>query len=131
MESWLDRTGPVDYLTLPEVARVVIEAIEHRRGTTWNVFEYVLMPSHLHLFFELVQPGLKTCLEQFKRWTAHQSCKVAGLDVNRFWQDEWFDHWSRSDPEDDRIVWYMRQNPVKAKLVEQYEDWPFGSWSRR
>ena len=23
---------------------------------------------------------------------------------------------------------YIRNNPVKARLVQQYTDWPYGSW---
>jgi REP element-mobilizing transposase RayT len=130
MEAWLDRAGPVSHLQRPEVARVIVEAISHREGHRWNMFEYVVMPSHVHLFFELLQPGLKDCLEQFKRWTGHQAAKVAGLDGLRFWQDEWFDHWSRSDEEDDRIIKYMRRNPEKAGLVENHLDWPYGSWAK-
>jgi REP element-mobilizing transposase RayT len=128
MESWLDRTDFAADLQRPDVARMVIDAIRFRQGTTWNMLEYVVMPSHLHLFFELRREGLKHCLEQFKRWTGHEAAKLLGREGPRFWQDEWFDHWSRSDEEDEKIIEYIRQNPVKAKLVKDYRDWPYGSW---
>jgi type I restriction enzyme R subunit/putative DNA methylase len=130
MESWLDRTEYASHLTHQQVAEMVIEAIIHRHGRAWNMIDYVVMPSHLHLFFELISPGLKTCLEQFKRWTGHEAQRILGGDHDRFWQDEWFDHWSRSDEEDERIIDYIHQNPVKAKLVERAEEWLHGSLSR-
>jgi putative transposase len=130
MERWLDRAGTVSHLTEPTIARMVREAITHREKFDWTMLESVLMPNHVHLFFELKRPGLKDLLEDFKRWTGHQAAKVVKLDDGRFWQDEWFDHWSRSDSEDERIADYIRQNPVKAKLVQRFEDWPFGSWSK-
>jgi hypothetical protein len=64
----------------------------------------------------------------FKQRTGR--CALAWL-VNpptRFWQREWFDHWSRSPQEDERIITYIRRNPMKAGLVKHYTDWPFGSW---
>jgi REP element-mobilizing transposase RayT len=130
MESWLDRGERVTHLQQHDVARMVMEAIAFRQGNAWNVLEFVLMPSHLHLFLECGEGLLKQSLEQFKRWTGHEAGKWVDLKAARFWQDEWFDHWSRSDEEDQRIMQYIRQNPVKAGLVKEYHDWPYGSWSK-
>jgi len=131
MEAWLDRAEHNLHFSQREIAAVAIDAIRHRetRGD-WRVFEFVVMPNHIHLFFELVNGRLKTTLNDFKRWTGHQAGKLLGLDGNRFWQREWFDHWSRSDEEDDKIIRYVRENPVKAGLVAQYVDWPYGSWAK-
>ena len=76
------------------------------------------MPSHVHLFFEFNDDlSLKRELEEFKRWTGHQATKLnPKLSRKRFWQTEWFDHWSRSDEEDAKIVAYIKSNPVKARL---------------
>jgi putative transposase len=129
MESWLDRAEVVSHLGNPALARSIMESIAFRHGRTWNVIEYVVMPSHIHLFFEVLDTGLKKALEQFKRWTGHAAAKVLDLEAGRFWQDEWFDHWSRSDEEDEKIIHYIRHNPVKARLVEDYRAWPYGSWN--
>ena len=130
MESWLDRAEFASQLRRPDVAEMILESIEFRQGREWNMLEFVVMPSHLHLFLEVLKGSLKHSLEQFKRWTGHQAAKLLG-GGERFWQDEWFDHWSRSDEEDERIVHYIRRNPEKANLVKDYRDWPYGSWSRR
>ena len=132
MEKWLDRAPASRQLGVPAVAKMIEEAIENRvaRGI-WKMFEYVAMPSHLHLFFELLQPGLRQTLESFKRWTGHEAAKLIPLISPRFWQQEWFDHWSRSDAEDERISAYIRRNPVAAGLSNDYLAWPYGSWSLR
>jgi hypothetical protein len=130
MEVWLDRAERNAHLHHPDVGRMVMQAIAFREERVWNMFEYVVMPTHLHLFFELATEGLKNHLEQFKRWTGHEAGKLLNLDGRRFWQDEWFDHWSRSDEEDEKIVQYIRRNPEKAKLVMHYLDWPFGGWRK-
>jgi hypothetical protein len=129
MEAWLDRADHITHLGQPEIAQVVMEAIAFREQRQWRVFEFVVMPTHLHLFFEIVNGRLKPILEQFKRWTGHEAGKLLGLDGERFWQDEWSDHWSRSDEEDERILAYIRCNPEKAPLVRDYRDWAYGSWS--
>jgi hypothetical protein len=36
---------------------------------------------------------------------------------------------TRSALEFERIVEYIRSNPVKAKLAEDYRDWPYGFWN--
>jgi REP element-mobilizing transposase RayT len=130
MERWLDRAPLVTHLQRPEVAKVAMEAIAHRHQLCrWQMLEYVVMPTHLHLFCELGDNGLKETLQDFKRWTGHAAVELLGEGKPpRFWQREWFDHWSRSDEEDDKIIRYIRENPVKAGLVTDYREWPYGSW---
>jgi putative transposase len=129
MERWLDRSEWNPHLQRPEIAELVCEAIDHRqqRGG-WLVHEYVVMPTHIHLFCEFGAGGMKTVLEDFKRWTGHRALAIlnsASKRYERFWQREWFDHWSRSDEEDERIILYIRNNPVKAGLITDYLSWPY------
>ena len=44
------------------------------------------------------------------------------------WQREWFDHWSRAAMQDETLVEYIRQSPVKAGLVKDWRDWPHRGW---
>ncbi|MCL4206839.1 MAG: hypothetical protein KJ000_30525 [Pirellulaceae bacterium] len=129
MEAWLDRSERTSHLGNPNVAALVAEAIAHRQQLgIWNMFEYVIMPSHVHMFFELTKARLKPALENFKTWTGGQAGRLLQMDGERFWQGEWFDHWSRSDEQDERIVAYLRRNPEKAGLVQSYHEWPYGGW---
>ncbi|MDP7014324.1 MAG: transposase [Pirellulaceae bacterium] len=129
MERWLDRAPAATELTDPAVAPMVMEAIEFRQSKErWNMLEFALMPSHLHLFLEVLKGTLKETMEDFKRWTGHRALEILDRSGERFWQDEWFDHWSRSDEEDERITTYIRRNPETAGLVSNYRDWPWGSW---
>jgi REP element-mobilizing transposase RayT len=132
MEAWLDRSQWEPKLQQADVAAMVVEAIEHRqqRGT-WHLLQYVVMPTHLHLFCEVGNQELKGILEDFKRWTGHQAAKILSQHATRFWQSEWFDHWSRSDQQDEQIARYIQKNPEKAGLVQDYQQWPYGFWSKR
>ena len=62
MESWLDRSNSVAYLTQVRIAKMIHESIEHRKRD-WHIFDYVVMPNHLHLFCELRREGLKRSLK--------------------------------------------------------------------
>jgi REP element-mobilizing transposase RayT len=132
MENWLDRAKWNPKLASPDIAGMVVDAIEYRqqRGD-WRLFEYVVMPTHVHLFGELGSGGLKETLEDFKCWTGHKASAILKTNAERFWQREWFDHWSRSDEEDERICRYIRENPVKAGLVIDPAAWLFGSTRSR
>jgi putative transposase len=44
-----------------------------------------------------------------------------------FWQAESYDHCVRDDDELEQIIQYVEFNPVKARLVDQPEQWPFSS----
>ena len=131
MERWLDRADPEGHLSKPDVADAVTEAIHHRIFTgVWRVIEYVIMPTHLHLLFEMESGSLKESLEGLKQRTGRAAARILGFRNRRFWQKEWFDHWVRSPEECEGIVDYIRQNPVKAGLVDDYQKWPYGSWRK-
>ena len=108
------------------------EAIAKRAANgVWRPLHWVVMPSHLHILYIGGQVGMRELLTDFKRWTARQANQLLGRTGQRFWQDEWFDHWSRSADETDRIAHYIRQTPVRAGLVDDAEAWPYGSWGGR
>src|SRR6185369_8596862 len=81
IEAWLDRSIFATHLREKAVAEMVMEAISHRqqRGD-WNVFEYVIMPTHIHMFCEIGRNGMKATLDDFKRWTGHQAAQLLGVD---------------------------------------------------
>ncbi|PSQ97886.1 MAG: hypothetical protein BRD55_00320 [Bacteroidetes bacterium SW_9_63_38] len=129
IEQILDRCGGEGELTQPEIADMLVEAIAFRESRDeWKMMEYVIMPNHMHLFFQLRDGRLMKTLIDFKRWTGRQATDLLNRSGERFWQREWFDHWSRSPREDERIAAYIRHNPVKAGLVETPEQWLYGSW---
>ena len=130
MEKWLDRADTVRYLAIPEIARMIMDAIRHRHAQRrWRIIEYVIMPNHIHAFLTHREKSLKAAVEGFKRWTGHDAAKFIDPKGKRFWHRECFDRWSRSPEQDDRFIRYIRDNPVKADLVKDYRDWPYGSWA--
>ena len=75
------------------------------------------MPDHLHLFVrEDVEFNLGLWIRGLKR-------AIAG-DGN-FWQPGFFDHILRSDESYGRKWQYVRDNPVRAGLVGDPNEWPY------
>lgn len=137
MENAIDYPETQGRICEPHIAVILREAIQERqhRGM-WDVMEYVLMSNHVHILFKLNSGTLDSTVKDFKRYTSRRilgvpsSTETDALPVRHsFWQREWFDHWSRSQDEDERFAEYIRQNPVKASLVRDYRDWPWGSWN--
>ena len=127
-ERWLERRPDATHFRDDDLAGMVLEAIEHRsRRRVWQVFDAVVMPNHVHWFFELhPERSLKRELHEFRRWTGHRASKIRpDIDATRFWQRDWFDHWSRSAAEDEKICRYIRRNPLRAGLATVVDDYPW------
>jgi REP-associated tyrosine transposase len=99
------------------------ETAEHRYG--WIVGRYVLMPDHMHFFCAPRRDEfrLETFVGKCKEWTAKYARRRHRVSMP-LWQDEFFDHLLRSSESYDEKWEYVRQNPVRAGLVTQAENWP-------
>jgi len=128
LERWLAANHGVLYLQDEAIATMIIGGIAHyEKLGYWHVSAAVVMPNHIHAFFRCGALGLSQVMKRFKQYTAREANRILGREGKRFWQREWFDHWSRSAQEDDGIISYIRSNPVSAGLVKRPEDW---QWSR-
>lgn len=95
---------------------------------------YVVMPDHLHLFvsgsqeFCLEQWGrmLKLCLGRAtgRRRALRRSASTSNA-LLEIWERGFFDHVIRNAESYAEKWEYVRQNPVRAGLVERAEDWPY------
>ncbi len=89
---------------------------------TWLVGEYLLMPDHIHLF--CAPRNLTVTLQRWvSYWKREFSClhlPEAGEWLRNFWDtrlrrsENYTQKWN-----------YVRENPVRAGLVKQPDDWPF------
>ena len=61
-------------------------------------------------------------MHSLKSYTAKEANKVLNR-TGEFWEHESYDHYVRDEAGHERIVKYILQNPVKAKLVENWQDW--------
>jgi hypothetical protein len=66
-------------------------------------------------------------MKSLKGYTAHEVNRLLGRTGVPFWQRESYDHWVRDQPEWQKIVAYIENNPVKAGLVSRAEDYRWSS----
>jgi type I restriction enzyme R subunit len=141
LECWLDAQPAKRALEDPRLARVVVNAIHHFAGERYHLFAYVIMPSHVHWLFQPLPEWTQTLPHDkrsprqritysMNRFTATQ-CNRLRNAKGKFWQTESYDHWVRDVDELERIMRYIEENPVKARLVETPQQWPFSSASVR
>ena len=63
-------------------------------------------------------------MNKWKEWTAKGIC--AGLEITPpLWQRGYFDHVLRSEESYAEKWAYVRDNPVRAGLVDSWEAWPW------
>jgi len=147
-DTYLDKaeSGP-RWLSQPEIASIVKEAMQYRDGKVVDVHAFCIMSNHVHVVFESLsksewhsdqrnsewhsdphksgyQPDLplSKIMQSLKRHTARQANLVLGRQ-GAFWQDESYDHVIRDNEEYIRIINYVLENPVKAGLVAQWDEW--------
>jgi putative transposase len=91
----------------------------------FSILAYCFMPDHVHLALEGRAPT-----SDFRRFVklAKQRSTFAlqtQFEVNKVWQDGYFDRVLRYDEAVDVLVRYILENPVRAGLVARAEDYPY------
>ena len=88
------------------------------------VGRYVLTPDHLHLFVSGPDDfQLGRWIGMLKQNLAKQIEQLETASV--VWQRGFFDHLLRTDESYAQKWNYVRENPVRAGLVKNAEDWPY------
>jgi putative DNA methylase len=73
---------------------------------------------------------LSSIMHSLKSYTANCANQILGR-TGRFWQHESYDHWVRDLDELERIVDYIRANPVRAGLCKTPAEWAWSSSADR
>ena len=135
----------------PKVAEVVRRSIHFYDKRKLELICYTIMPNHVHLVFQLLsqksekekcvlhgsnacqpfqteregeQERISKIMQSIKSYSAREANKILNRKGS-FWQSESYDHIVRNEDELEKIIKYVIYNPVKAKLVEEWEDWEF------
>lgn len=109
----------------PWLAQSSVQNVLHdlwlNTATTWLVSDYLLMPDHLHLF--CAPYDLKFTIEDWITFWKSQLSKTCS-HAGRF-QKMGFHYRLRNGENYSRKWQYVRENPVRGKLVAKSEEWPF------
>jgi len=132
VEAYLDQGHGNCYLKDSAVAAMVQNALLFHDQRKYRLSAWTIMPNHIHL---LCTPAaghhLAEIMHSLKSYTSNEANKMIARK-GRFWQKEYFDRYIRNARHFTKVSAYIENNPVKARLCERAEDWPFGSaWFRK
>ena len=103
-------------IVLPALERI---SDEHRFG----IYAYCFMPDHLHL---LLVGEEKSSLRGFmKTFKQESSFAFKQGYANSLWQRSYHDHVLRKEEVLEEVALYILNNPVRAGLVDDYENYDF------
>lgn len=98
------------------------------RHLEWRVLAYCLMGNHVHLLIETTKPNLAKGMQLLHSRYA-QIFNLKYGRVGHLFQERYGSRVIRDDRELATILAYIAANPVKAKLCERPEDWPWSSYA--
>jgi REP element-mobilizing transposase RayT len=136
--EWLFTENPIYFLTActydrrrildrPAVHETLIHfGLRAPRHGVW-VGRYVIMPDHIHLFagFGPESISLSARMKSLKNRIS-KTLKNATF-VAPHWQKGFFDHVIRSGESYEQKWLYVRNNRLRAGLVQSAEDWPYAA----
>jgi putative transposase len=93
----------------------------------FSILAYCLMPDHVHLVVE----GLTDAADMRRFVKIAKQRVVYSLReehaVRGVWQEGYHDWVLRAEESTEDVIRYVLENPVRARLVEKPEDYPFSS----
>ncbi|HSS18772.1 MAG TPA: hypothetical protein VLL54_01610 [Pyrinomonadaceae bacterium] len=129
IEHYLDYGYGEAFLKRSDIAEMAQDSLLKFDGIRYQLFAWVVMPNNVHTLLTRFEGfELSNILQAIKSFTAHQANKTLGR-TGQFWMLECFDRYIRSEKHFDSAVTYIENNPVKAKLCQRPEEWPFSSAS--
>ena len=132
VEYYLDQNYGSGWLKIAVIAEIIQETLlkwdgEKYRLISWVIMSWVIMPNHGHMLLSPIEGfSLSNMMHSIKSYTAHE----ANLILKRkgqFWAKEYFDRYIRDQRHFASTIKYIENNPVKARLCKQPEEWPYGS----
>ena len=104
-------------LTNPTVAASVLESVHFYTDLgRWWTRVFLLMPDHLHALISFdPSRNFSRIIGDWKKWHA--------VNTGIMWQENFFDHRLRNDEGSREKFTYIRQNPVRAGLCLNDDDW--------
>jgi putative transposase len=109
-------------------AKLFIETLfGYRYRGIFQLYEFVVMPDHFHLLLA-PQPtiALERAMQFIKGGYSHRFTKETGSRME-IWERSFTNHRIRDWDDYEKHRRYIHSNPVRAKLVELPQDYPYSS----
>ena len=154
IESWLDAGHGSCVLRHSEAASCVMDTWQHFDGVRYEFIAGVVMPNHCHVLIRVFEGAmLGKIVQSWKSYTGRRITKMmeecrAGARRSQerrsqeppskekhsqeghsrgIWMREYWDRFIRDEKHFANAIEYIHNNPVKAGLVKNAEDWYWSS----
>lgn len=136
--SLLDQSHGSCILSHEACAKVVEQSLLFGHEQRYQLLAWCVMPNHVHVLLEQVNGwSLDRVVRDWKRFTSREIVRLGfqtssecfenpGRSVG-VWQRGYWDRYIRNEDHMVKVKWYIEQNPVKAALVEEANDWRWSS----
>jgi len=113
------------WLMQPNVAKFELNNIQYYAQRYFELHTACIMSNHVHLLLTMKPnaPMLWKVMRDMKKYSSRHIKQMLDLQ-GQFWENESYDHVVRST-EFERIFYYILNNPVKAKVVKEWSDYPY------
>jgi len=101
-----------------------------QRNKPFELLAYCLLPDHIHLLIELPEEesNFSIRMREIKRLTTLGMKRVTFENVDRIWQDKYWEHTIRDEKDLQTHFDYIHYNPIKHGLMETYDGWKWSSF---
>ena len=136
LDALLDAGHGCCVLSDPKAVAYVVNAWRHFAGERYDLIAWVVMPNHVHVLIRVYEGfALGKIVQSWKSFTGRRIKEFIKKEDGRagarpsqpVWMREYWDRFVRDEPHFHAIVDYIHNNPVKARLVENPEAWPWSS----
>ena len=115
------------YLKDERIAKLVQDALLFHDGKRYKLLNWCIMPNHVHVLIEKCEGvTLSGILHSWRSFTSHKANEILGR-TGDFWMKDYFDRFIRDESHLNATIRYIENNPVKAGLAKEPEDWPWSS----
>jgi len=110
------------------IREIIEESFKHFDGLRYTLLCYCIMPNHVHVLISplLYEDGniysISHIVYTWKKFTAVEINKILGKQGS-LWQKESYDILVKDDKGFGKVLEYIVNNPVKAKLVDGWQQW--------
>ena len=110
----------------PQRAELMMDVLEHyQEQKKYELHEFVIMPDHLHL---LITPAPEISLERTVQLIKGGfSYRLGKAKRGLVWQESFTNHRIHDKHDYAHHADYIRMNPVRARLVDRPELYPYSS----
>jgi REP element-mobilizing transposase RayT len=119
--------GPY-WLAKKDIAEILFQSLLFNNCKQYDLHAFCIMSNHVHVLLTARKgaPKLFRMMQAHKSYTAVMANRILGRS-GKFWELESYDHLVRNNLSFQRILRYILNSPVKARLVQRWQDWP-NSW---